>query len=161
MDAVATAEDRLTARNCKNINKELHIEFPDRTLEAIKGMRRLPKYRALLGRSRVREAVYPVEIPPSTVAERGASPQMENVMSSPPSPGSPEMFENFAIRTPDAPNVTGEENRVENEIVREVLHFPAEASPSCNPQLEDASRPSGEDGGNTPNPFDSFEEYDL
>ena len=154
MNAVAAAEDRLRATHCKNVNKELHLKFPDRTLEAIKGMRRLPKYRALLGRLRVREVVAPVESPPSMVAERGACPLLE---SSPPSPGSPGMIENHAIRTPEAPIVI-DEDRDEDEIVREVLYFPAEASPSCNPQLEDASRPSGEDGGRTPIPFDYFEE---
>ena len=161
MNAVAAAEDRLRATNCKNVNKELHLKFPDRTLEAIKGMGRLPKYRALLGRSRVRGIVAPVESPPSMVAERGASPQLETDTSSPPSPGSPAMIVNQDIRTPEAPTATVED-RGEDEYVREVLYIPAEASPSCNPQSEDASRPSGEDGGNTPNPFDSFEEsYNL
>ena len=115
MEAVAEAEDRLRATKSRNINKDLHMEFPDRTLEAIKGMRRLPKYRALLGRSRVRGAVAPVEIPPSTEAERGASPLTENVESPPPSPGSPEMFTRTdTIRTPETTRDTTIRTRSED-----------------------------------------------
>ncbi|KAK2185233.1 hypothetical protein NP493_241g01056 [Ridgeia piscesae] len=54
VEALAAAEDRLRAKRCRNINLQLHQEFPDRTLEAIKGKRRLPRYRAVHGRSRVR-----------------------------------------------------------------------------------------------------------
>ena len=106
-------------------------------------MRRLPEYRALLGRSRVRGAVAPVEIPPSTEAERGASPLTENVESPPSSPGSPEMFTRTdTIRTLETTIRTRSE-----DIVREVLNFPAEARPSCNRRSGDVSQPSGDDGG--------------
>ena len=73
---------------------------------------------------------------------------MADVMNPPSSPGSPDTMQTEAIRTP----VKGpEEDRDEdNGIVRDALYIPVTASPSCNPQLEDASRPSGEDGGNTP-----------
>ena len=158
MELLAAAEDRLG--NTSRINQKLHQEFPDRTLEAIKGMRRQPKYKALLARSRVREAVAPVENPPSTEAERGAGPLIAEVMSPPPSPDN---IQTDAILTPErGPNDRWEgtdDDREEDEIVRDVLNIPATASPSSNPQSEDASLPSGDDGGSAPNLFDSTESF--
>ena len=65
------------------------------------------------------------------------------------------------IRTPE---ITREATfrTTSEDIVREVLNFPAEARPSCNPQSGDASQPSGDDVGRSPNPFestDSISEY--
>ena len=46
LSEVARWEAMLSLVGCKKINVELSKQFPDRTLEAIKGMRRLPKYKA-------------------------------------------------------------------------------------------------------------------
>ena len=47
MEAMAVAEDRLLGAHLAgrgtNVNIKLQKQFPERTLEAIKGMRRLPK----------------------------------------------------------------------------------------------------------------------
>ena len=48
LDEVARYEARLSLVGCRNMNVQLSTIFPDRTLEAIKGMRRLPKYRSRL-----------------------------------------------------------------------------------------------------------------
>ena len=114
----------LRAIHCTNINHKLHQEFPDRTLEAIKGMRsdrRLPKYRALLGRSRVLVAVASVKIPPSVEVKTGASSQVESLLGSPPSPGLQDMTQSNVIRAPDVPSEERSlETRSEEDHVREV-----------------------------------------
>ena len=46
LEGVAREEARLSLEGCKKLNIELSKLYPNRTLEAIKGMRRLPKYRA-------------------------------------------------------------------------------------------------------------------
>ena len=163
MEAMAVAEDRLLGAHLAgrgtNVNINLQKQFPERTLEAIKGMRRLPKYKALLERSRVR-GVPTVNIPPSTEEERGASPQLAQVECPQPSPGSPgTRHENDAIRTPETTTGRRNEPQGEDDIVRDVLDTPATASPSCNLWSEDASLPSGDDGGSSPNLFDSTESF--
>ena len=48
LDEVARAEARLSLVGCRNMNVRLSALFPDITLEAVKGMRRLPKYKSRL-----------------------------------------------------------------------------------------------------------------
>ena len=87
---------------------------------------------------------------------------MESLLGSPPSPASPDMIQTNVIRTPDVPSEErSEETRSEEDHVREVLDFSTEARPSCNPQSEDSSQPSGDDGGRSPNLFDSAESFTL
>ena len=163
MEAMAVVEDRLLGAHLAgrgtNININLQKQFPERTLEAIKGMRRLPKYKALIERSRVR-GVPAAEIPPSTEVVRGASPQMAHVDCPPLSPGSPgTRHDNDAIWTPKTTDGRTDVTQGEDDIVRVVLDIPATASPSCNLRSEDASLPSGDDGGSSPNLFDSTESF--
>ena len=49
LDEVARWEALLSLVGCTDMNKQLSYLFPERTLEGIKGMRRLPKYKARVG----------------------------------------------------------------------------------------------------------------
>ena len=46
LEGVARAGARLSLEGCRRLNVALSKLYPDRSLEAIEGMRRLPKYRA-------------------------------------------------------------------------------------------------------------------
>ena len=48
LDEVARAEARLSLVGCRNMNVRLSALFPDRTVEAVKGMTHLPKYKSRL-----------------------------------------------------------------------------------------------------------------
>ena len=85
---------------------------------------------------------------------------MAHVECPPPCPGSPgTRHENDAIRTPETTDGRTDKTHGEDDIVRVVLDIPATASPSCNLWSEDASLPSGDDGGSSPNLFDSTESF--
>ena len=49
LDEVARWEVRLSLVGCTEMNKQLSYLFPERSLEGIKGMRRLPKYKVRVG----------------------------------------------------------------------------------------------------------------
>ena len=85
LEEVARGELRLSGLNTRFMNAALRKSFPSRTLEAIKGMRRKPKYRLLLASLSVPNPVATppgpsqseegTVVPKDTVRSEGSSPQ--------------------------------------------------------------------------------------
>ena len=116
MEDVAWREAQLSLEGCRDLNRQLSIEFPCRTLEAIKGQRRLPKYRC-----RVERHLELLEL-------HGTSPEM---VRSPPEQGS---------------SVVGEQSPTDKLDRLSSVHGPAydcgdtPPVPPCNPGRLSASR---------------------
>ena len=84
LDEVARWEDRLSLVGCTDINKQLSYLFPERSLEGIKGMRILPKYKARAGRCAEVEALadtLPVTQCPGATMMMGAAGRRDRPMS--------------------------------------------------------------------------------